>query len=193
MITRRRVVPDPSGVVLNLLVAGAVEPGSTVLDMGAGLRGSYQPALAKVCSELTLLDAHQIYLEQNETVRLGLPNVKTVWGEAPGVLGALDKFDYVLGIDFLEHMERDIALATVEAAKKIASSKLILFVPEGSHPQHEDYYGMGGDHWQTHRSVWWAKDLAALGFDVMILEGYHALWREPTDDQNALWCVWRNS
>ena len=192
MITRRRVVPDLDDTLLKSLVAGLVPPGSSVLDMGAGLRGSYQPMLARWCDRLVLLDAHEPYLKANETARLGLPNVETVCGVAPGVLNTLGQFDYVLGIDFLEHMEIEPAIETIVVSKKIGSV-IALFVPEGNHPQSHDYYEMGGDYWQTHRTSWRAEYLEAQGFDVTVLEGYHAPWRRPTDDQNALWCVWRNS
>ncbi len=32
---------------------------------------------------------------------------------------------------------------------------------------------MGGDYWQTHRSVWEPEDLEALGFKVEVWEDFH--------------------
>ena len=168
-----------------------IPPGSTVLDVGAGL-AKYHPLLIDRGCKLTLLDAHAPYLEER---RQRWPQIETVHADVN--LTALwdwvvteRRWDVALAIDFIEHLGPDNARDVVDDMRDLAP-KVILFVPEGNHPQDVDHYGMGGDHWQTHRSTWDAPALEALGFTVERWIDFHLWARERGCDPGALWATWR--
>lgn len=97
------------------------------------------------------------------------------------------RYDAVLLCDFIEHLRLNDAIDIVRASQRIACRRVIAFVPLGPHPQTRDVFGMGADHWQTHRSTWEPADLAALGFDVAVWDGYHA---QPGKDSRAAFAIW---
>lgn len=167
-------------------ILAEVAPGSSVLDVGAGM-APYHAALVKRAKPLVLLDAHAPYLEERRQ-RKELRGIHTFQGDALQTLRHLEDgaFDVVLGIDFLEHLERAAALETsVEMCR--VGKKVVLFVPEGEHPQDKDAFHMGGDYWQTHRSAWHEADLRDLGFSVELWPTFH----QPTNPSapGALFCV----
>lgn len=179
---------------LNTLHARLVEeipPGASVLDVGAGL-AKYHPLLIERGCKLTLLDAHKPYLDER---RARWPQIEVLCEEAYEGLHKLQdtgrRWDFVLGVDFIEHLARDHAHLVI-ANMKMAEHAVILFVPEGNHPQDKDFYSMGGDHWQTHRSTWYAEDLEQLGFTVERWVDFHR-WavNDRGNDPGALWAVWR--
>lgn len=164
--------------------------GSSVLDVGAGLAKYHSILLDRGCS-LTLIDAHKPYLEERQK---RFPNAALRCVCAPATVGMEvlrsqgEQFDVVLGIDFVEHVDRIVAQACIYFMR-LVGQKIVLFVPEGNHPQDTDHYGMGADHWQTHRSIWQAEDLEALGFTVERWVDFHR-WN-PKSDPGALWATWR--
>ena len=158
---------------------------SNVLDVGAGM-GFYHCDLLAKTPNLTLLDAHQPYLDERLKK---FPQVLTINRQALGYLqDTLFYYDVILGIDFLEHLDKPEAMDVVYYMRHRAD-RVALFVPEGVHPQDRDAYGMGDDHWQTHRSTWYAGDMEALGFTVEVLPSFHG--HLPGKDPGALWCEWR--
>jgi hypothetical protein len=156
-----------------------------VLDVGAGL-ASYHVWLKNQC-RLTALDAHAPYLSEKRT---DLEGVQRIVADAVTLMPQFRStaFQAVLAIDFIEHLEKTVAIKLIGEMQRVGL-KVCIFVPEGHHPQDTDAYGLGGDHWQTHRSEWHKEDLEALGFKVEVWEGFHALWRKDCDP-NALWAVW---
>ena len=164
-------------------IVGFVPRGATVIDVGAGM-AAYHPHLLAKTRQLVLLDAYQPYLDKGPLL------AHAVCGDAHELLPAFadGQFDVALGIDFVEHLELGRAFKVIEDMQRIANT-VALFVPEGSHPQSADLYGMGGDHWQTHRSSWSAGDLEHFGFTVERWPDFHA--SSPGKDPGALWCTWR--
>lgn len=92
----------------------------------------------------------------------------------------------VLMVDFLEHLAAPAAIAIIEDCKKIAR-RIVLWIPLGNHPQTTDPEGMGGDHWQTHRSTWEAADLEAMGFNVKV---WPTKPNRPGIEPRAAFCIW---
>ena len=70
-----------------------------------------------------------------------------------------DDMDCCMIIDVLEHFDKDTAIDLVQRIKN-NFKKLLLFIPEGNHPQNKDVFKLGADKYQTHRSTWWAADIA---------------------------------
>jgi cyclopropane fatty-acyl-phospholipid synthase-like methyltransferase len=167
-----------------------IPPGSSVLDVGAGL-ATYHPRLIDRGCKLTLIDAHKPYLDE----RLSRwPQIETINEKAENALWDAEvtsrRWDMVLGIDFVEHLTSSNARYVIEHMKVVAP-KVILFVPEGDHPQEKDHYNLGGDHWQTHRSTWYAEDLEHLGFTVERWLDFHRWAKDRGCDPGALWATWR--
>ena len=166
-----------------------VPRGSFVLDVGAGL-AKYHPLLLDRGCRLTLVDAHEPYLAERKA---RFPSVEVVHSEAWRALWAGISheriWDVALGIDFIEHLDRSDALAIISMMKRVAP-KIVLFIPEGNHPQTSDGYGMGGDFWQTHRSTWVAEDLELLGSTVERWVDFHTWAKDRGADPGALWATW---
>jgi hypothetical protein len=100
--------------------------------------------------------------------------------------------DVAVFVDSLEHLPRAEAFALM--ARVLATfRKVLLFVPEGDHPQTTDGTGQGGDFYQTHRSTWRDPDVHELGFsDVTVDSLYFA--DDPDHPKSkgcgAIFAVW---
>lgn len=167
-------------------VLAEVYPGSDVLDVGSGFGfAGYLPGLLARAGRLVLLDAHLPYLIAKPPPEAAI----AVVGEARKVLPVFGDraFHVAFGIDFIEHLTLEDALVVVEGMKRVAS-KVVLFVPEGEHPQTKDVYGLGGDRWQTHRRTWHPMDLEALGFAVERWPDFHK--HETGKAPGAMFAVW---
>jgi cyclopropane fatty-acyl-phospholipid synthase-like methyltransferase len=184
------ILPHSDLNTLHDRLAEEIPPGSTVLDVGAGLAKYHQMLIDRGC-KLTLVDAHKPYLDER---RSRWPQIETINDKAENALWDAEvksrRWDVVLGIDFVEHLDQRNAQYVIEHMEAVAS-KVILFVPEGNHPQDKDHYEMGGDHWQTHRSIWQAADLEALGFTVERWLDFHVWAKDRGVDPGALWAAWR--
>lgn len=165
--------------------------GASVLDVGAGLAKYHELLTPPRTSTLALIDAHGPYLDDR---RSKFPQVEILHGEATEVLRdavvAGRRWDVVLGIDFIEHLDQHESFAVIGAMCHVAK-KVILFTPEGNHPQNTDHYGLGGDHWQTHRSTWDAEDFERLGFITERWADFHKWAKDRGCDPGAIWAVWR--
>lgn len=188
------IVPHSDLNTLHDRLIEEIPAGSSVLDVGAGL-AKYHPILIDRGCELTLIDAHKPYLDERAARWPGKLNI--LHGEASSALWEAAKrgeqYDIVLGIDFIEHLRSNAAEAVITEMRSLALfGKVILFVPEGNHPQEVDHYGLGGDHWQTHRSTWHAEDLERLGFTVERWVDFHRWAADRGCDPGALWATWRH-
>lgn len=185
------ILPHSDLTTLHNRLLEEIPEGASVLDVGAGLAQYHELLIAKGC-KLTLIDAHKPYLDE----RLSRwPQIETINEKAENALWdtevALRKWDVALGIDFIEHLDQRNAKYVIQHMQGVAA-KVILFVPEGNHPQDKDHYNMGGDHWQTHRSTWNVGMLEALGFIVERWLDFHR-WavNDRGVDPGALWAIWR--
>jgi hypothetical protein len=95
--------------------------------------------------------------------------------------------DCAMFIDSLEHLDRPDAEALMRDVM-VDFRRVLLFVPEGNHPQTTDAWGLGEDHWQTHRSTWYEADVRTLGFeDVVVVANYHD---DPNKDPGTIFATW---
>lgn len=185
---------------LEAAILANVPAEALVLDVGSGM-AQYHAALlgesAPRVDQLVLLDAHAPYLgerAQRFAKEIELSRVVLLHGEALAVLRTVDDecLDVVMAIDFVEHLVLDDAIRVVNEMKRALKpgGKLLVFVPEGNHPQDKDHFQSGGDFWQTHRSTWYLDDVRNFLHIPMVerWEGFHA--GTPGKDENALWCVW---
>lgn len=137
---------------------GHLPPGCTsVLDIGSGL-GAYLHAIAhevKPKPRTIALDAYQPYLDAVDAD-------EKLCGLALPVLRGLDSrsVDAVICIDMIEHLTALEGQLLLREIRRVARRRAIIFTPLGFHPQDSDGWGLGGDHWQTHRSGWSPSDFA---------------------------------
>lgn len=167
-------------------------PNPSVLDVGCCCKSAYVKPLAARSRRYVALDAHRPYLDALQAETQDGRSVEKVCGEAPGALFDLadvgNGFDVVLLLDVVEHMERAAALKTVRQAMRMART-VVVFTTLGLIPQSDDYYKLGGENWQTHRSGWGGEDFARLGFMAVELGGFH--YNLPPPNNGAIWAVWR--
>lgn len=135
--------------------AGLIEV-DCVLDIGVGLRPMvwFTPKCYYICVE-----PHGPYADKLEAA--GYVNV---WRRtALETLQALNDThgNYPAGIyllDVIEHMEREEGEKVLQLAKALKPLQIVVSTPVGFFAQHGDAWGMGGEHWQEHRSGWEPSD-----------------------------------
>lgn len=122
----------------------------SVLDIGAGLRpmGWYKP-LRHVCVE-----PHAPYAEMLEAG--GYETWRMTAREALRYAGR--DFDAIYLLDVIEHMTKPEGEYVLRIARLRSPEQIIVATPLGFLPQENDAWGLGGEHWQTHRSGWMPSD-----------------------------------
>jgi len=93
-------------------------------------------------------------------------------------------YDGVILIDTLEHLDRLAGETVLGRIQHIARRRVVVFSPVGDQPQSRDTYDLGGDYWQTHRSIWIPQDLRQIGFDVAVWEHFHGA------NKHAMFGIW---
>jgi len=62
----------------------------------------------------------------------------------------------------------------VKEAERVASQRVLLFVPLGPVPALLGDDERGNPH-QEHRSIWWKQDLVYCGYEIEVLARFHQL------------------
>jgi SAM-dependent methyltransferase len=168
---------------LGACIAAATADCHSVLDFGCGFGGNLSTTQAPVRIGI---DAYRPYLRRARRMYPDLILIHADVARRPLVLPRRS-MDAVLLLDFLEHFEFPTAYRIIRHAKYIARKRVIAFVPFGSHPQESDVTGLGGHHWQTHRSTWYERELESVGFSV-------AVWQHFCDDKakdhRVMFAIW---
>ena len=133
-----------------------IEEGSTLLDLGCGPKLYSDPFLTK-CKKIITVDAWESvnpdFVADLETVDLES-------------LLKDEKFDYVLMIDFIEHLDKTSGLKLIESVKKITNKKIILLTPleeiwDDNHKNVNDpRLWCYGNTFDIHKSLWHKEDFA---------------------------------
>ena len=79
--------------------------------------------------------------------------------------------DAVVALDVIEHFVKDEALALLREFERVARRAIVLLTPNGFLPQ----AGTAENPFMEHRSGWSTADLAALGYSVRGINGWHSL------------------
>lgn len=161
---------DPNGLLVHDLPRpkGLIEC-DTLIDVGAGIRPMnwYQP------KEHICVEPHDQYAD-----RLEKAGYKVLRQTAMEALSVERSGHAVYLLDVIEHMEKDEALEVIELAKR-GAVQVVVFTPYGFMKQDHDVWGLGGHHWQTHRSGWMPEEFPGWyteRYGWPPFEGFYAVW-----------------
>lgn len=148
----------------------------TILDIGCGSS-----------SPTRFLDAHTVGIDAHEKT-LEVARAANTHGsfellDARDIAGRFSagSFDGVVALDLIEHLDRTDGLNLVQVMSDLATTKVVIFTPNGYQPQQGQ-----GDDLQGHKSGWNVDDFRLMGFEVIGIGGpkdwrgsYHKLVRKP--------------
>jgi hypothetical protein len=132
-----------------------VEPGSTLLDLGCGPKLYSDPLLGQ-CSQVVTVDAWD-WVE---------PDIVADLENTPLADIVSDRFDYILMLDFIEHLGREAGLRLIEQCKSICNKRIILLTPleeiwDDNHVNVEnERLWCYGNNYDLHKSLWVPEDFA---------------------------------
>lgn len=92
------------------------------------------------------------------------------------------ELDVAMIIDTIEHIPKDEGLALLERLKG-AFRRVLVFTPDGFHPQYDDVTGFGNEY-QVHECGWSASDFEQLGYSVVTHPEFHG------EKGGALFAIW---
>lgn len=145
------------------IVKYIINSSNSILDIGCGI-GDYLK-YTNTNQRVVGVEPHLPYLLKAKEVA---PWVEFVNNEAIDFFSSTEeKFDCILLIDILEHLEENDAIKLVEEAKKHCNGIIFSQIPIGVHEQHEDIWNLGGEFWQTHRSIWTPENVYKLRFSFL--------------------------
>lgn len=130
-----------------------VRPNSSLLDLGCGPK-LYSDALKAQCDRVLTVDAWD-WVEPDIVADLEQTSLRDITGES---------FDYVLMLDFIEHLSRDAGIRLIGEVKQQCQGAIILLTPleEIWTENHENVDNPDlwchGNRFDLHRSVWQAED-----------------------------------
>ncbi|MHC4570813.1 MAG: methyltransferase domain-containing protein [Planctomycetota bacterium] len=154
---------------LQFLVKNIINSVDSVLDIGCGV-GDYLEKYTNSSQRVVAVEPYLPYLEEAKR--------KAPWAEFKSMdaltyFGQTDeKFECVLLIDVVEHLEKNEAIQMVQEAIKHCDKIVFCQTPFGKHEQDYDPWDMGGDYWQSHKSTWDGSNLHELGFN------FYTVWKD---------------
>lgn len=148
-------------------------PADTLVDVGAGIR----PQRLVKCAKHICVEPYPPYAEE-----LKKAGYDVICATAADGLKAIDHADTVMMIDVIEHMEKRDGQHALSLAREKAA-QVVVFTPLGFMPQEGDAWGLGGDHWQRHRSGWTPEEFP----DWQIFADAHFHRRRKAGAFFAIW------
>jgi hypothetical protein len=154
---------------------GAVQHGSTVLDLGCGPK-MYSDPIKPQCSRVVTVDGWA-WVEPDIVANLESTPLSDV---------IADNFDYILMLDFIEHIDKTAGLRLIENCKAQVNQKIFLLTPLESiwTDNHENVNNAElwchGNELDVHKSLWSPEDFSGWtrihlrGFDDYYVGFYEA-------------------
>jgi len=143
-----------------------VVPGSTVLDLGCGPK-LYSDPLREQCSRILTVDAWD-WVEPDIVADLETIPLNQI---------TADMFDYVLMLDFIEHLDKSAGLQLIDQAKSQCNQRIILLTPmekiwtENHENVNNPELWCHGNEYDLHKSLWTPEDFA--GFTRVSIPGFN--------------------
>jgi hypothetical protein len=143
----------PNYNLKNYLVEN-IQPNTTLLDIGCGPKLYSSPFLG-ICSKILTIDAWS-HVDPDILADLEKSNIEELLNN--------EKFDYILMLDFIEHLSKSAGQKLIEDCKKICNKKIFLLTPleeiwtdNHENVENEDYWGFGNSY-DLHKSIWGPTD-----------------------------------
>jgi len=172
------------------IVKHIIDHSNSVLDIGCGI-GDYLRYTNKN-QKVVAVEPHMPYIEKAKEVA---PWATFNNSDALSFFDSTEeKFDCVLLVDVVEHLNYDEAINLVK--KAIQHSNKIVFsqIPIGLHEQHADQWGLGGEYWQEHRSTWDENKICELGFTFAQVWKDWYEWEEgDLKSRDTSICLWTSN
>jgi predicted TPR repeat methyltransferase len=152
-----------------------VAAGSSLLDLGCGPK-MYSNPLRDQCNRILTVDAWD-WVEPDIVANLETTALKNI---------TQDRWDYVLMLDFIEHLDKSAGLDLIEQVKQIVNQRIFLLTPLESiwTENHENVDNPDlwchGNEYDLHKSLWTPEDFSEftrvniVGFDDYFVGYYEA-------------------
>lgn len=134
-------------------IYAVVKPGASVLDIGCGPKAYSTPLLSRASRVLTI-DAWS-WVEPDIVADLETTAIHAI---------TQDRWDYVLMIDFIEHLDKTAGIRLLEDCKTITNKRIILLTPlpeiwTDNHEHVDDpRLWCHGNTYDLHKSSWSLTD-----------------------------------
>lgn len=144
-----------------------LKKGDSLLDLGCGPK-LYSDPFKNICKKVLTIDAWE---SVNPDIVADLETIDLV-----SLLGN-EKYDYVLMIDFIEHLDKVAGLKLIESVKSITNKKIILLTPleeiwDDNHKNVNDpALWCYGNTFNMHKSKWDRNDFK--DWEDLSLSGLH--------------------
>jgi 2-polyprenyl-3-methyl-5-hydroxy-6-metoxy-1,4-benzoquinol methylase len=138
--------------LLEYLIAN-IEEGSSVLDLGCGPKLYSMPFKNRGDKVLTV-DAWD-KVEPDMVIDLENDDITKI---------ITDKYDYILMLDFIEHLDKEAGLTLIDRCKSIANKKIFLLTPmeeiwdENHKNVNDEKLWCYGNTFDLHKSLWTRED-----------------------------------
>ncbi|MCL6603760.1 MAG: class I SAM-dependent methyltransferase [Paenibacillus sp.] len=142
----------------------------SILDVGCGIGSLLELYEANL---VVGLEIHRPYLLHRD---FKSPHIIPIHADARQMefLFLPKSFSAVTFIDSLEHFSMEDGKKLLEMAEKISTNRVVVFTPRGFFPQSGiDHYHLNGELYQKHWSGWEPEDFLSMGYEVLILKGFH--------------------
>jgi len=130
-----------------------IHDGATVLDIGCGPKAYSTPLLEKNCRVLTI-DAWD-WVEPDIVANLETTAIADI---------TQDRWDYILMIDFIEHLDKDAGSRLIQDCQRIVNHKIFLLTPlpeiwtDNTHNVENEGLWCHGNQFDVHKSSWTQQD-----------------------------------
>lgn len=130
-----------------------IKPGSSLLDLGCGPK-LYSDALKDLCDHILTVDAWS-WVEPDVVANLEITPLKDV---------TTKNWDYVLMLDFVEHLDKARGLDLIEQVKAQVNHGIFLLTPmeeiwtDNSEHVEDPRLWSHGNSYDLHKSVWSPAD-----------------------------------
>ena len=144
----------------------AIQPNTTLLDIGCGPK-LYSSPFVGICSKILTIDAWD-HVDPDILADLEKSNIEELVNN--------EKFDYILMLDFIEHLSKSAGKKLIEDCKKICNKKIFLLTPleeiwtdNHENVENEDYWCFGNSY-DLHKSIWCPEDFHE--WEQIIIPGF---------------------
>jgi hypothetical protein len=154
-----------SNDLLVAYLAESVKPTSTLLDLGCGPK-LYSDPLKAQCSRVLTVDAWA-WVEPDIVADLETTALADI---------TPDRWDYVLMLDFIEHLTKEAGLSLIEQVKQLTNQRIFLLTPmeqiwtENHENVDNPELWCHGNEYDLHKSLWVPEDF--VGFTRVYIHGF---------------------